>query len=57
MRNGKRAYKVRAHTRQVNLPERSFLRSTMADMRDGIDQRIARVIGQAIAKGNGGAVA
>lgn len=57
MRKGKQAYQVRAHTRQVNLPERSFLRSTMTDMRAGIDQRIARVIGQAIAKGNGGAVA
>lgn len=57
MRKGKKAYEVRAHSRKVNLPERSFLRSTMTDMRAGIDQRIARVIGQAIAKGNGGAVA
>lgn len=57
MRKGKQAFKVSAHTRRVNLPERSFLRSTMTDMRAGIDQRIARVVGQSIAKGNGGAVA
>lgn len=57
MRKGKKAYRVRAHSRNVDLPERSFLRSTMTDMRAGIDQRIARVIGQSIAKGNGGAVA
>lgn len=44
-------YTVRAHTRKVNAPERSFLRSTMIDMRAGIDQRIARVVGQSIASG------
>lgn len=57
MRKGKQAYTVRAHTRRVNLPERSFLRSSMSDMRQDIDQRIARVVGQSIAKGNSGSVA
>jgi phage gpG-like protein len=57
MRKAKKAYTVKAHTRRVNLPERSFMRSSMKDMRQDIDQRIARVVGQAIAKGNGGAVA
>lgn len=51
MRKAKTAYKVRAHTRRVNLPERSFLRSSLKDMRQDIDQRIARVVGQSIAKG------
>lgn len=45
------AYTVRAHTRRVNLPERSFLRSSMSDMRQDIEQRIARVVGQSIAGG------
>lgn len=57
MRKGKQAYTVRAHTRNVNLPERSFLRSSLNDMRQDIDQRIARVVGQSIAKGNSGSVA
>lgn len=57
MRKGKQAYTVRAHTRRVNLPERSFLRSSLSDMRQDIDQRIARVVGQSIAKGNSGSVA
>lgn len=57
MRKGKQAYKVRAHTRRVNLPERSFLRSSLVDMRQDIDRRIARVVGQSIAKGNSGSVA
>lgn len=57
MRQAKKAYAVRAHTRRVNLPERSFMRSTMTDMRGEIDQRIARVVGQSIAKGNSGSAA
>lgn len=51
MRKAKEAYKVRAHTRRVKLPERSFLRSSLQDMRQDIDQRIARVVGQSIARG------
>lgn len=51
MRKGKETYKVRAHTRRVNLPERSFLRSSLKDMRQDIDSRIARVVGESIAKG------
>ena len=43
--------KVRAHSRKVNLPERSFLRSSLQDMQRDIDQRIARVVGQSIAGG------
>lgn len=57
MRRAQTAYMVRAHTRRVNLPERSFLRSTLSEMRSEIDQRIARVVAQAIASGNSGAVA
>lgn len=57
LRKGKQTYKVRAHTRRVNLPERSFLRSSMSDMRRDIDQRIARVVGQSIASGNSGSLA
>ena len=57
MRKGKQAFKVRAHTRRVNLPERSFLRSSLSDMRQDIDSRIARVVGRSIASGNGGSMA
>lgn len=57
MRKAKSAYKVRQHTRKVNLPERSFLRSTLSEMRPEIDARIARVVAGALARGNGGAVA
>lgn len=57
MRNGKQAYTVRAHTRRVNLPQRSFLRSSLSDMRQDIDSRIARVVGQSIASSNSGSVA
>ena len=46
---GQFAVRVRAHARKVNLPERSFLRSSLDDMRGQIDQRIAAVIGKAIA--------
>lgn len=53
MRKAKDGFKVnvRAHARQVNLPERSFLRSSLNDMRGQIDARIAAVIGKAIAGG------
>lgn len=46
-RNG---HPVRGHTRQVNLPERSFLRSALADFeRSGvIGQEVANAIKQAI---------
>lgn len=51
LRKTKNGFKasVRAHGRQVNVPERSFLRSSLDDMRGQIDQRIAAVIGKAIA--------
>lgn len=46
---------VRAHSRTVNLPERSFLRSSLREMRTEIDSRIARVVADSIARRNGGA--
>lgn len=46
---GKFKVRVRAHSRQVNVPEKSFLRSSLEDMRGQIDQRIAAVVGKAIA--------
>lgn len=51
MRQSKDKFKVRvrAHARKLNLPERSFLRSSLADMRQDIDSRIAAVVGKAIA--------
>jgi phage gpG-like protein len=51
IRKAKKTYTVSAHTRRVNLPERSFLRSSLQDMRQDIDRRIARVVGQSIASG------
>lgn len=51
MRGKKEKFKVRAHSRRVNLPERSFLRSALDDKRRDIDSRIAAVVGQAIAGG------
>jgi phage gpG-like protein len=54
---GKTQAMVRAHTRNVNMPERSFLRSTLREMKGDIDSRIARVVAQSIARGNGGSVA
>ena len=56
LKSGKKAA-VRAHSRNVNLPERSFLRSTMREMQSGIDQRIARVVAQSIASANHGGAA
>ena len=56
VRKGKKAT-IRAHTRKVNLPERSFLRSSVTDMKASIDERIARVVGQSIARANKGSVA
>lgn len=49
MRAGKQ--KVRAHKRRMNLPERSFLRSSLREMQPDIESRIARAIGRAIAGG------
>lgn len=49
-KNGMRSM-VRSHLRRVDLPERSFLRSTLREMRGEIESRIAQAIGQAIAKG------
>jgi phage gpG-like protein len=46
---------VRAHSRTVNLPERSFLRSSLREMRTEIDSRIARVVADSIVRRNGGA--
>lgn len=43
---------VRAHTRRVDLPERSFLRTTFREMRREIDSRIARVVAESIARGS-----
>lgn len=40
---------VRAHARKVNLPERSFLRSTLAEMATGIVERLEQAIGQVAA--------
>lgn len=54
MANGVKAV-VRSHSRRVDLPERSFLRSSLEDMRADIDERIARVIGQSIASSGQGA--
>jgi phage gpG-like protein len=48
MRRGKR---VRAHARNVNIPQRSFLRSTATEMRPEIDKRIARAIATGIVRG------
>lgn len=47
----KNKVRVRAHTRRVNLPERSFLRSTFREQKPVIDARIARVIADNIARG------
>jgi phage gpG-like protein len=35
---------VRAHTMRMNLPERSYLRSTLSDMKDDIAQRITDAV-------------
>ena len=48
MRAGKR---VRAHTKNMRVPERSFLRSTLKENRAGIDKRIARAIASGIVDG------
>lgn len=47
---------VRSHSRNVNLPQRSFLRSSLLEMKGEIESRIARVIATSIARGVGGAV-
>ncbi|MEN9885530.1 MAG: hypothetical protein RL758_108 [Pseudomonadota bacterium] len=44
------AYTVRAHTRRVNMPARSFLRSSMNEMRSEIKSRVAQAVGNALAK-------
>lgn len=49
MRNAKKVG-VRAHSRNVNLPERSFLRSSLREMRSEIDSRIARVVADSIVR-------
>lgn len=41
---------VRTHSRNVNLPERSFLRSSLREMRSEIDSRIARVVADSIVR-------
>lgn len=40
-------FPVRAHARSVNLPERSFLRSALADMKPEIDARISAAVREA----------
>jgi len=46
-KNGKE-FTVRAHTENVRLPERSFLRSALADQRDQIREQIAQDVKAAL---------
>jgi phage gpG-like protein len=48
LKEGSKQISVGAHPRQVNLPERSFLRSALKDLQPQIEQKLAQAVTEAM---------